>query len=228
MSEIYNTSKIHHDFPMALKLADVIPIHKTDDKNIMKNYRPVSLLPITSKLFEKIMYKQISSYVDNFLSLYLFGFRKGHSTEQFLIKTLETWKKAIDEKQFAGGILTDLSKAFDCLNHNLLLAKLNAYGFDNSSLNFIGSYLKERKQRTKVGQSYSTWNELKFGVPQGSILEPFLFNIFLNDIFYFIENSKIANYADDNTAYTTNETLDGLLQTLEGETSILLKWFQDN
>ena len=113
---------------------------------------------------------------------------------------LDTWKKAIDEKKVAGAILTGLSKAFDCLNHNLLLAKLNAYGFDNYSLNFIGSYLKERKQRTKVGHSYSTWNELKFGVTQGSILGLLLFNIFLNDIFYFIENSKIANYADNNGA----------------------------
>ena len=175
-----------------------------------------------------MMYKQISSFVDNFLSPYLFGFRKCHRTEQCLIKMLETWKKAIDEKKFAGAILTDLSKAFDCLNHNLLLAKLNAYGFDNPSLNFNGSYLKERKQRTKVGHSYSTWNDLKCGVPQGSILGPLLFNIYSNDIFYFIENSKIANYADDNTAYSTNDTLEGLLQTLEGETSILLKSFQDN
>ena len=84
LNDIYNTSKDHHDLPMALKMADVIPIHKTDEKNIMKNYRPVSLLPIVSKLFEKIMYKQISSYVDNFLSP-LFGFRKGQSTEQCLI-----------------------------------------------------------------------------------------------------------------------------------------------
>ena len=121
-----------------------------------------------------------------------------------------------------------MSKAFDCLNHNLLIAKLHAYGFDDSSLNFIRSYLKERKQRTKVGQSYSTWNELQWGVPQGSILGPLLFNIFLNDVFYFIENSKIANYADDNTAYSISDTLEGLLTNLEGETSILLKWFQDN
>ena len=140
---------------------------------------------------------------------------------------LETWKKAIDEKKYAGAILTDLSNAFDCF-HNLLSAKLNAYGFDKSSLTFIGSYLKERKQRKKVGNSYSTWNELKYGVPQGSILGPLLFNIFLNDIFYFIENSKIANYADDNTAYATNDTLEGLLKTLEGETCILFKWLKDN
>ena len=99
LSEIYNTSKSHYDFPMALKMADVIHIHKTCEKNIMKNYHPVSLLSIVSKLFEKIMYKQISSYVDNFLSSYLFGFKRGHSTDQCLIKMLETWKKAIDEKE---------------------------------------------------------------------------------------------------------------------------------
>ena len=228
LSEIYNKSKNHADFPMALKLADVIPVHKKDEKNIMKNYRPISLLPIISKLYEKIMYNEINSYVEKILSFYLFGFRKGHSTEQCLIKMLETWRKAIDDKKYAGAILTDLSKAFDCLNHNLLIAKLHAYGFDDSSLNFNRSYLKERKQRTKVGQSYSTWNELQWGVPQGSILGPLLFNIFLNDIFYFIENSKIANYADDNTAYSISYTLQGLLTNLEGETSILLKWLQDN
>ena len=228
LSEIYNKSKNHADFPMALKLADVIPVHKKDEKNIMKNYRPISLLPIISKLYEKIMYNEINSYVEKILSSYLFGFRKGHSTEQCLIKMLETWRKAIDDKKYAGAILTDLSKAFDCLNHNLLIAKLHAYGFDDSSLNFIRSYLKERKQRIKVGQSYSTWNELQWGVPQGSILGPLLFNIFLSDIFYFIENSKIANYADDNTAYSISDTLEGLLTNLEGETSILLKWFQDN
>ena len=98
------------------------------------------------------------------------------------MKMLETWKKAIDETKSAGAILTDWSKAFDCLNHDLLIAKFNAYGFDNSSLNFIRSYLMDRKQRTKVGNSYSTWKEIKYGVPQGSILGPLLFNIFLNEV----------------------------------------------
>ena len=136
-----NQSKNLQDFPLSLKLSDVIPIHKAKEKTLCKNYRPVSLLPVISKLFEKIIYKQIISHIDKFLSPYLFGFRKGHSTEQCLLHMLETWKKAADEKKIGGAILTDLSKAFDCLNHDLLIAKLHAYGFENSALKFIDSYL---------------------------------------------------------------------------------------
>ena len=141
---------------------------------------------------------------------------------------IETWKKAADEKKIGGAILTDLSKAFDCLNHDLLLAKLNAYGYDHSALKFISSYLKERKQRTKVSSSFSSWKEVMFGVPQGSILGPLLFNIFLNDIFYFTVDSKIANYADDNTVYSVDDTAEGLLNILQTETTTLLNWFQVN
>ena len=121
-----------------------------------------------------------------------------------------------------------MSKAFDCLNHDLLIAKLNAYGFNQTALIFIYSYLKERKQRIKVESSYSSWKELKFGVPQGSILGPLLFNIFLNDVFYFMNNTKITNYADDNTPYSIEEDISKLLNTLEIETSVLLKWFDFN
>ena len=228
LSNYYNKAKNNQNYPVSLKLANVVPVHKKEERILMKNYRPVSLLPIVSKLFERNMYNQILAYIDKFLSPYLFGFRKGHSTEQCLIIMLEAWKKALDEKKNAGAILTDLSKAFVCLNHDLLTAKLRAYGFDHDALVFVYSYLKERRQRTKIGSSYSTWKEIKYGVPQGSILGPLLFNIFLNDIFYFINNTKIANYADDNTTYSMDENVPNLLSILENETTALLEWFKAN
>ena len=227
-SEYYNKSKNNYSYPDSLKLADVAPVHKKEERTLAKNYRPVSLIPVVSKLFEKNMYDEIINFIENSLSPYLFGFRKGHSTEQCLVVMLEAWKKALDEKGTAGAILTDLSKAFDCLNHNLLIAKLNAYGFSLDALKFIRSYLKGRKQRTKVGSEFSKWLEIKCGIPQGSILGPLLFNIFLNDIFYFIKDICIANYADDNTPYASDINVTSLLETLEKETSTLLEWFKFN
>ena len=221
-SMIYNNSKNAMKYPANLKLADVTPIHKKDETTLMKNYRPVSLIPIVSKLFERDMYDQILLYIDKYLSQYLFGYRKGYSTEQCLTAMTEVWKKSLDNKGKAGAILTDLSKAFDCLNHDLLIAKLGAYGFDKKALLFIKDYLQNRKQRTKVNGSYSSWLDVMLGVPQGSILGTLLFNIFINDMFFFIRDSKIANYADDNTLYTVSENITHLLNILENETNLIL------
>ena len=127
-----------------------------------------------------------------------------------------------------GALLTDLSKAFDCLDHELLIVKLNAYGFSLTALKLVHSHLSNRKQRTKINSSYSSWLEIIFGVPQGSILGPLLFNLFLIDLFFIIENTDIAIYADDNTPYISADDIDGVIKSLEEASATLFKWFSDN
>ena len=228
ISSIYNDSIETKIFPGPLKLADITPVHKKDETTSKENYRPVSILPSISKIFERNMFDQISTYIDNHISKYLCGFRKGYSTQHCLIIMLEKWRKALDNRKLAGALLTDLSKAFDCLNHELLIAKLNAYGFDHASLEFIYSYLSDRKHRTKINNSLSTWAEIISGIPQGSILGPLLFNIYLNDIFFFVDEGSLANYADDNTPYAIDSNIDRLMDRLTHDTSTLIKWFNDN
>ena len=157
ITRIYNDSVLNYTFPDLLKMADITPAHKKDETTLKNNYRPISILPSVSKLFERIMYDQIWTFIETYLSAYLCGFRKGYSTEYCLISMLEKGKKALDEQKIVEILLTDLSKAFDCLNHGLLIAKLAAYGFDHSALMLIHNYLTGRKQRTKVNNYFSTW-----------------------------------------------------------------------
>ena len=137
-------------------------------------------------------------------------------------------KTALDNRISTGATFVDLSKAFDCLNHDLLIAKLEAYGFTRKALNFIYSVLNSRKQRVKINGSYSEWKNINHGVPQGSVLRPFLFNIYINDLFMFVSYSIVCNYADDTTIYVRDHMHNKTIRKLENDITILSKWFRDN
>ena len=151
-----------------------------------ENYRPVSLLPHLSKVFERIIYKEINSYMEDKLTKSLTGFRKSHGTLQSLLTMLEKWKRGIDNGAYVSACFMDLSKAFDTINHDLMLAKLKAYGFSTNALNLIHSYLKNRKQNVHINNKFSLERNVIAGVPQGSIDGPLPFNLFNNDLVFFI------------------------------------------
>ena len=197
LTNCINHSFVANKFLDELKLSEVIPLYKKLDPLKKENYRPVSLLPHVSKVFERIIYKQIMSYVTNLLSDYITGFRKSHGSQHCLVKMLENWKSALDNESVCA-LFMDLSKAFDTINQDLLLAKLKAYGFSKDTLTLICSYLKNRKQKVAINNSASTTHTVISGVPQGSIDDPLLFNLFINDLVLFIEYRALENYADDN------------------------------
>ena len=228
LTRIINQSIKENIFPTLLKLAAILPFYKKDDRSDKKNYRPVSILSALSKIFGKIFQTQISTYMEDKLSMYISAYRKGHSTQHVLIRMIEDWKKSLDDDKLVGAVLMDLSKAFDCIPHDLLIAKLSAYGFDKTSLKLIFSYLKGRRQCVKINDKKSKYMTIKAGVPQGSILGPILFNLFINDLYYFFETANLYGFADDNTLSHAADTLDELTSTLSKESGIALKWLNDN
>ena len=150
------------------------------------------------------------------------GFRQKYSTQHALMTLIEKWKKILNSHGYAGAIITDLSKAFDTNNHELLLAKLHAYGFKKQALRLISSYLTNRWHKAKISVSFSTWKELLRGVPQGSVLGPLLFNIYFNDLFYFLEETEATNYADDTNIYACDMDLGNLMRRLEHDSLIAI------
>ena len=223
----YNSAIQTGVFPQTAKLADVVPLFKKGVRQDKANYRPCSLLSAISKVFGRLMLSQMHNFMKNILIIFLCGFTKGMNAQNCLVFMVEMCKKSLEKGNKYGVLLTDLSKAFDCLLHDLLIAKLDAYGFDYLSLKLIYSYLTDRKQRVRINSSYSEYTNIEYGVPQGSILGPELYNYNSNDLFLFIL-LQIAKYADDNSPFCTAPTIPQVIDNLENDAKNLLSWIQYN
>ena len=184
LAHICNLSLTEGIFPHQLKIANVIPIYKSDDPMLFNHYRPVSMLCILSKVFEKIMYDRLLNFLERYKILYdkQYGFRKKHSTYMALITLMDKLTNAIENGEYVIGIFLDFSKAFDTVNHDILLEKLEHYGIRCCALSWFRSYLSNRPQYVTYNGTTSMSQTIKCGVPQGSILGPLLFLIYINDL----------------------------------------------
>lgn len=216
-------------FPDELKISRVCPIFKKGPKNKPESYRPISIIPTISKLFELLVFDQISSFFEenNLLSLSQFGFRKGKSTTEAIDKLVNEVLTAFENKVFAQATLCDLSKAFDCVNHSDLLKKLNYYGVREKELNFFRSYLNKRKQKVLVNGDWSQEVEVEHGVPQGSVLGPLLFLICINDLPNSIK-CKTFLYADDTTFFNFSSNFNELQILAQNSLASASEWFKTN
>jgi retron-type reverse transcriptase len=166
ITKLINKSISSAKFPDNLKEAHVVPLHKKNSQLEARNYRPVSILPVVSKFFERAIYQQLIDYFDSIFNPYLSAFRPGYGCNTALLKVIEDWKKAVNNNLYVAAVLMDLSKAFDCLPHDLLLLKLKVYSLSENALNLTDDYLSNRKQCVKVGTYFSTWQHIYKGVPQ--------------------------------------------------------------
>ena len=200
LSSLVNLSFARDIFPKRVKQAQVIPLYKKKDSLNKENYRPVSILPTTSKLHERVIHEQLSKYLDDRLNPFLTAFRKGLCVGLLCCPCWKTGEVPWTNMSiYVTAILMDLSKAFDCLPHNLLLAKLQAYGVSPDAVKLIDNYLSDRSQQIRIGSNMTALENLTKEVPQDSILCSLIINLFINDSFYIIDKCSLYNYADDNT-----------------------------
>ena len=213
-----------------MKIVKVIPIHKGGSTQEVNNYRPISLLSIFDKIIEQIMHKYLYAFLEyhNFLFQNQFGFRRNNSTVYALAQITETIKESIDKGKYGCGIFIDLRKAFDAVNHGILLKKLEHYGIRDNMLDWFQSYLSDRKQYVDINGKSSDLVDITCGVPQGSVLGPLLFLIYINDL---PNISKILNFylfADDTNIYYESSSLDNLERTVNSELNKLFLWLNVN
>ena len=227
LTKLINKSLKDSLVPSKLKLARIVPLHKSGKKDTFNNYRPISLLSVLSKLLEKVAYIQIYDYFnEHFLSNNQFGFRSRHETQHCILNFLKNIWENRDCKMHVG-IFLDLRKAFDTVNHNILLRKLKFYGFDEAAVSWVRHYLTGRKQAVDLNGTVSNFLEMTCGVPQGSILGPLFFIIYINDL---PNASKLfaSLFADDTTYQHSGNSITEIEQFINNELRLASNWFDAN
>ena len=230
LSKIFNIAVTTGSHPSKLKLVNVIPIFKKGSRLLISNYRPISLLSNLNKIFEKIIYKRIYGFIEKNSLLYSlqFGFRSKHSTIHALIDITEKIRSALDKNKVTCGIFVDLQKAFDTVNHDILLYKLNCYGFRGIINDWFRSYLLERKQKVCINGFESEVKILKHGVPQGSVLGPILFLLYINDLHKCIKFSSSFHFADDTNLLNISNNYKTLQRNVNRDLKSLHEWLLAN
>ena len=226
---------INHSFqsgiyPDTFKIAKVISLFKKGNPELPSNYRPNSILSIFSKIFEKLMYKRLYSFLEvhNILYSLQFGFQENHSIDHALVSLTESVKNTLDNKRLGCGIFIDLQRAFDTVNHKILLSKLEHYGICGCALEWFRSYLSDRKQYVSVNGKSSSLLTVSCGVPQGSVLGPLLFLVYINDLPNASKKLTFYLFADDTNIYYESKDLSNLIKIVNRELRLVKKCLDAN
>ena len=230
ITHLINISIKEAIFPDDLKMAKITPIYKKGERSDPGNYRPISILPTLSKIIEKHIASQLRDFLQSFdlLQKEQSGFRQHHSCQTALTKLTDMWLKEMDEGNLTGTIFLDFTKAFDLVDHKVLIQKLGLYNFDNYSLKWFTSYLKNRRQSVHIGNTQSENLEVISGVPQGSVLGPLLFLIYINDLPLHVEYSSIDIFADDATLHSSSPDTDIIHDKLTSDLNNIGQWCEEN